>query len=113
MQLYTVESLSGRRINEGELIYASTVLAANLLRDIREAITNALGGKMRRYERLLDRVTAQAIDILKQRAAEKGYDGVVAVRISNPFMIQGSAAITVYGTGFNFIKDEVEGSSAP
>jgi uncharacterized protein YbjQ (UPF0145 family) len=106
MQLYTVESLSGRRIKEGELIYASTVLAANLLRDAREAITNALGGKMLRYERLLDRVTAQAIDILKARAVEKGYDGIVAVRISNPFMIQGSAAVTVYGTGFNFIPEE-------
>ena len=66
MQLYTVESLSGRRIKEGELVYASTVLAANLLRDAREAITNAIGGKMRRYERLLDRVTAQALDILKE-----------------------------------------------
>ena len=106
MQLYTVESLSGRRIKEGELLYASTVLAANLLRDAREAITNAIGGKMLRYERLLDRVTAQALDILKNRAIEKGYDGIVAVRISNPFMIQGSAAITVYGTGFNFIADE-------
>ena len=108
MQLYTVETLSGKRIREGELIYASTVLAANLLRDIREAITNAVGGKMRRYERLLDRVTAQAIDILKEKAAEKGYDGIIAVRISNPFMVQGSAAITVYGTGFNFIQDELQ-----
>jgi uncharacterized protein YbjQ (UPF0145 family) len=108
MQLYTVETLSGKRIREGELIYASTVLAANLLRDIREAITNALGGKMRRYERLLDRVTAQAIDILKEKAAEKGYDGIIAVRISNPFMVQGSAAITVYGTGFNFVQDELQ-----
>jgi uncharacterized protein YbjQ (UPF0145 family) len=106
MQLYTVESLSGRRIKEGELIYASTVLAANLLRDAREAITNAIGGKMHRYTRLLDRVTAEAIEILKERAAEKGYDGLVAVRISNPFMIQGSAAITVYGTGFNFVPDD-------
>jgi uncharacterized protein YbjQ (UPF0145 family) len=106
MQLYTVESLSGRRIREGELVYASTVLAANLLRDAREAITNAIGGKMQRYTRLLDRVTAEAIEILKERAAEKGYDGLVAVRISNPFMIQGSAAITVYGTGFNFVTDE-------
>ena len=90
----------------GRLLYANTVLAANLLRDAREAITNAIGGKMRRYERLLDRVTAQALDILKERAAEKGYDGIIAVRISNPFMVQGSAAITVYGTGFNFITEE-------
>jgi uncharacterized protein YbjQ (UPF0145 family) len=106
MQLYTVESLSGRRIREGELLYASSVLAANLLRDVREAITNALGGKMRRYEAVLDRVTAQAVELLKEKAAAKGYDGMVAVRISNPFMVQGSAAITIYGTGFNFVEDE-------
>ena len=49
---------------------------------------------------------ADALDILKEKAIEKGYDGIVAVRISNPFMIQGSAAITVYGTGFHFIADE-------
>jgi uncharacterized protein YbjQ (UPF0145 family) len=106
MQLYTVESLAGRRIKEGELLHASTVLAANLLRDAREAITNAIGGKMYRYSRLLDRVTDEAIELLKEKAAEKGYDGVVAVRISNPFMIQGSAAITIYGTGFNFVSGE-------
>ncbi len=106
MQLYTVERLSGRRIKEGELLHASTVLAANLLRDVREAITNAIGGKMLRYQRLLDRVTGEALDILKERAIEKGYDGIIGVRISNPFMIQGSAAVTVYGTGFHFIADE-------
>ncbi|MFY9642054.1 MAG: heavy metal-binding domain-containing protein [Rhodomicrobium sp.] len=106
MQIYTVESLSGQRIKEGELIYANAVLAANLLRDIREAITNAIGGKMRRYEGVLDRVTAQAIELLKQKAAAAGYDGVIAVRISSPYMLPGSAAITVYGTGFNFIADE-------
>ncbi len=106
MQIYTVESLSGRRIREGELIYANAILAANLLRDVREAITNAIGGKMRRYESVLDRVTEQALSLLQEKAAAKGYDGVIAVRITSPFMIQGSAAITVYGTGFSFIGSE-------
>ena len=106
MQIYTVETLSGRRIKEGELIYANAVLAANLLRDAREAVTNAIGGNMRRYEGVLDKVTAQALDLLKEKATEAGYDGVIGLRIANPFMIQGSAAITVYGTGFNFVAGE-------
>ncbi len=106
MQIYTVESLSGRRIEEGELVYANAVLAANLLRDIREAFTNAIGGKMRRYEGVLDRVTEQALGLLKEKATDKGYDGIVGLRIANPFMVQGSAAITVYGTGFRFIGRE-------
>jgi uncharacterized protein YbjQ (UPF0145 family) len=103
MQLYTVESLAGRRIKEGQLIYANAVLAANLLRDVREAITNAIGGKMRRYESVLDRVTEQALEHLKEKAAAEGYHGVIAVRISNPYMVQGSAAVLVYGTGFTFL----------
>jgi uncharacterized protein YbjQ (UPF0145 family) len=106
MDLYTVESLTGRSIKEGGLIYANAVLAANLLRDVREAFTNAIGGKMRRYEGVLDRVTGDALDLLKERAASEGYDGVIAVRISSPYMIQGSAAITVYGTGFNFVAGD-------
>jgi uncharacterized protein YbjQ (UPF0145 family) len=61
---------------------------------------------MRRYESLLDRITGQALDLLKEKAAQKGYDGVIAVRISNPFLVPGSAGITVYGTGFNFISDD-------
>ncbi len=105
MQLFTVETLRPPH-QGGRADLCEHGFAANLLRDAREAITNAIGGKMLRYERLLDRVTAQALDILKERAVEKGYDGIIAVRISNPFMIQGSAAITVYGTGFNFIADE-------
>jgi uncharacterized protein YbjQ (UPF0145 family) len=106
MQIYTLESLSGRRIKEGELVYANAVLAANLLRDIREAIQNAIGGKLRRYEGVLDRVTEQAIEALKAKAGEAGYDGVVGFRISNPYMIAGSASVTVYGTGFNFVAGE-------
>ncbi len=107
MQLYTVESLPGRHIKEGELIYANAVLAANLLRDVREAFTNAIGGKMRRYESVLERVTQQALDLLKEKAAREGYDGVIAVRISNPYMVQGSAAVLVYGTGFNYLDKDV------
>ncbi len=103
MQLYTVESLNGRTIREGEMLYANAVSAANLLRDVREMITNAVGGKMRRYQRLLDIVAEQAIEQLKEKAASRGYDGVLGIRISHPFMVEGSASITIYGTGFNFV----------
>ena len=51
------------------------------MRDIREMITNTFGGKMKRYERLLDVATDQAITALEAKAAEKGYDGILAVRV--------------------------------
>ncbi len=54
MALYTVGQLTSRKIREGELMWVAAVNAANILRDIREMITNLLGGKMTRYERVMD-----------------------------------------------------------
>lgn len=104
MQIYTLETLEGRPVRQGEMLYVNAVNAANLLRDVREMITNTLGGKMRRYERLLDVVTESAIAQLKEKAAAKGYDGILGFRMSHPFMVEGSASVTVYGTGFHFVS---------
>ena len=43
---------------------------------------------------------------LRDKAIAKGYDGVVAVRVSTPTIVEGSAAVLVYGTGFNFASDK-------
>jgi uncharacterized protein YbjQ (UPF0145 family) len=109
MPLYTVETLAGRAIREGDFLIANAVCATNLMRDIREMVTNTFGGKMRRYERLLDTATEQAIAALEAQAAQKGYDGILAVRVAHPSIVDGSAAVVVYGTGFNFV---VEASKA-
>jgi hypothetical protein len=44
MTLYTADRLADRRVREGELLWASAVNAANIFRDVREMITNTLGG---------------------------------------------------------------------
>ena len=106
MVLYTADRLSDRRVKEGELIWVSTVNAANILRDVREIITNTLGGKMRRYERLMDTTLERALADLDAKAKEKGYDGCLAVRISHPRLADGACEIFVYGTAFNFVAGE-------
>ncbi len=54
MPLYSVEQLQGRAIEEGPMLFAVAVGAANILRDIREHITNTFGGRMTRYEELTE-----------------------------------------------------------
>jgi uncharacterized protein YbjQ (UPF0145 family) len=71
-------------------------------------ITNVLGGKMRRYERVMDATLARALEELEAKAREKGYDGCLAVRISHPRIADGACEIFVYGTGFNFVNDASE-----
>jgi uncharacterized protein YbjQ (UPF0145 family) len=102
MRLVTTDTISDQPVRHGELVYATAVSGANILRDVREAITNTLGGQMSRYEELLDRTIARALEGLAERAREKGYDGVLAVRISHPEITDGAVEVVVCGTGFNY-----------
>jgi uncharacterized protein YbjQ (UPF0145 family) len=102
MRLVTTETLSDAPVRHGEALFACAVSGANVLRDLREVITNTIGGEMTRYEALLDRTIARALDNLAERARERGYDGVLAVRISHPVITHGAVEVVVAGTGFWF-----------
>jgi uncharacterized protein YbjQ (UPF0145 family) len=106
MAIYTVDKLAGRKVREGELIWVSTVNAANILRDVREMITNTFGGKMARYERLMNMTLERALTELDQKAKAQGYDGCLAVRISHPRIADGACEIFVYGTAFHFVAED-------
>jgi uncharacterized protein YbjQ (UPF0145 family) len=105
VMLYTAEQLSGRTIREGELVFASAISGANILRDIREAITNVLGGEMRRYEFVTEFTVQRALDSLAAKAEAKGYDGVSAVRLEHQHIVAGSISVTAYGTAFHFVTE--------
>ena len=107
MALYTADRLD-RKVREGELMWASAVNAANIFRDIREMITNTLGGRMLRYERLMNNTIERALAELDAKAKAKGYDGCFAVRISHPRIAEGACEILVYGTAFHFVANEVQ-----
>jgi uncharacterized protein YbjQ (UPF0145 family) len=104
MILYSVEQLQGRRIEEGAMLFAVAVGAANILKDIREHITNTFGGRMSRYEELAEATIARALGSLEAKAAEGGYDGVVGVRISHPKIAEGGVEVVAYGTPFRYIE---------
>ena len=106
MALYTADKISDRKIREGELLWVSAVNAANIFRDIREMLTNTLGGRMKRYERLMNATIERALSELDGKAQAKGYDGCLAVRISHPRIAEGACEILVYGTAFHFIADD-------
>lgn len=102
MRLVTAETISDGPVRHGEIVYACAVSGANVLRDMREAITNTLGGRMTRYEALLDATIERALQALGERAAAKGYDGVLGIKVSHPVITDGAIEVVVSGTGFNF-----------
>lgn len=100
MRLVSCEDLGGEAIDRGDLVYACAVSGANIFRDMREAITNTVGGNMIRYEALLDKTIARALDALVEKARAQGYDGVLGIRISHPQITDGAIEVVVAGTGF-------------
>lgn len=101
VRLFTTDMPDVGPIRLGGIVTASAVSGANLLRDMREAITNTLGGPMTRYEHLLDETIARAFETLSTRAAAAGYDGVVAIRLSHPAITDGAIEVVVSGTGYH------------
>ncbi len=102
MRLVTTETVSDRPVRQGEMLHAVAVSGANIIRDMREAITNTIGGPMIRYETLLDATIERALATLAERARSKGYDGVLAIRISHPTITNGAIEVVVAGTGFTY-----------
>jgi len=101
MRLVTSETLE-RPIETGDIVYACAISGANILRDVREAVVNTIGGHMTKYESLLDKTIARALATLADRARAGGYDGVLGIRISHPTITTGAIEVVVSGTGFRY-----------
>ena len=102
MRILTCEMVPDRPVEIGGMLYACAVSGANILRDMREAVVNTIGGHMTRYETLLDATIARALEVLSERARQQGYDGVLGVRISHPMITSGAIEVVVAGTGFRY-----------
>ncbi len=86
--------------------FYGAVSGANIIRDMREAIVNTIGGRMTKYEALLDDTIARALETLSARARSQGYDGVVGIRVSHPMITSGAIEVVVTGTGFRFANKQ-------
>ncbi|MBK07876.1 MAG: hypothetical protein CL920_22070 [Deltaproteobacteria bacterium] len=102
MIVTTIEQIPGKSIELGGPLVVSVVRAANVVSDIRENIRNLVGGRMGHYEKLLQQATEEAIETLKAKAEENGYDGVIGMRIAHPTVVEGGVELIVYGSGFRW-----------
>ncbi len=45
-------------------------------------------------------VVQAALDAIGRKAQERGYDGVIGLKISHPSLVEGGVEVVVYGNGF-------------
>ena len=104
MLLVTTETIGDTPVRHGAMVFASAVAGANIVRDMRETITNYVGGNMTRYEYILDKTIERCFEKLSAKAQAAGYDGVLAIRVSHPMITTGALEVVAVGTGFNYEK---------
>lgn len=99
-RLIALDSLHDPNLELGELLTVTVVRAANVVSDIRENIRNLIGGRMTHYEALINEAVSTALRELEEKAAARGYDGVIGVKIATPTVVDGGVEVVVYGNGF-------------
>ncbi len=102
--LITLDYIHSEDIELGEIISSVAVNAANIVKDIRENIRNLVGGRMVHYETLIETAISRALKQLEQKAKAKGYDGILGVKLTHPYVVDGAVEIIAYGTGFKYRK---------
>ncbi len=104
IRLITIETPPGGHdaVEIGEMVTVAVVEASNIIRDVRELVTNALGGRMKRYEALLEIALARAETRFREELLSRGYDGALGVRFAHPTVVDGGAELVVFGTGFRW-----------
>ena len=100
--LFSLEQTAEKNIEQGEIITVCAVSAANVVKDIHSNIRNLIGGKMEHYEKLIESTLDRALEKLSEKATQKGYDGVVGVKITHPVVVDGGVEIVAYGNGFHY-----------
>lgn len=95
-------------VEVGELLVSVAVNAANVINDLKENIKNLTGGEMKHYEKLIEKSVERALSKLEKKASEKGYDGVLGVKLSHPHVVDGGVEVVAYGNGFKYKRGENE-----
>lgn len=103
--LITLDHLLSQEIEIQELLTVVVVKAANVVSDVRENVRNLVGGRMTHYENLIDKTINLALKELEKKASERGYDGVIGVKISHPVLVDGAVELVVYGNGFTYLLE--------
>jgi len=95
-----LKSFPGALPEGGELLIGSVVIGVDHFRNFIAALNNLFGGRVRTYERALERARREAIARLRDRVRSAGYNAVGNVRLETAILGPGKVEAIAYGTGY-------------
>lgn len=88
------------QIKEESIICGAFVFSINALKDIRAKIQNLYGGDLHDYSHMIEKTTKSAIEKLKHKAINQGWDGIHSLEIATPSVTDRAAEIVLIGTAY-------------
>lgn len=96
----TTPSIEGQHITAYlGIVFGEVVAGVNFVRDIAAGLTNFFGGRSGSYEEELIQARTDAIREMEQRAAERGADAVVGVKLDYETLGEGGTMLMVTASG--------------
>jgi len=80
------------------LVQGSSVRARNVGTDLTAAFKNITGGEITEYTKLMAEAREQALDRMRESAAQLGGNAVIGVRFITSSVMQHASELLVYGT---------------
>ena len=99
MILMTTDTCPGMHVEKVlGLVQGSTIRARNLGMDLTATFKNITGGEITEYTKLMAEAREQALDRMRENAAQMGANAVLGVRFVTSSVMQHASELLVYGT---------------
>jgi len=106
MMVTTTYSCPGKRIAKVlGLVQGSSIRARHVGKDLTAAFKNITGGEVTEYTKLMAEAREQALDRMRESAAQMGGNAVIGVRFVTTSVMQHASELLVYGTAV-ILEDE-------
>lgn len=106
MIVTTTQSFPGKRITRVlGLVQGSSIRARHVGRDLTAAFKNITGGEITEYTKLMAEAREQALDRMREAAAQMGGNAIVGARFVTTSVMQHASELLVYGTAV-YVEDE-------
>jgi uncharacterized protein YbjQ (UPF0145 family) len=99
MIVVSTDAVKGYRIKKVlGLVQGNSIRSRHLGMDLTAAFKNLTGGEITEYTKLIAEAREQALDRMRESAAQMGANSVLCVRFVTSSLMQGASELLVYGT---------------
>ena len=102
MKLVNIDYIPGQEFDVLGMVKGNVVQSKNVGKDIGASFKTLVGGELKGYTEMLQEARQIATKRMADEAEALGADAVVNVKFSSAAIMQGAAAVIVYGTAVKF-----------